>query len=186
MKEADVYLEQVEALSDFLELQLADVPQDKLHQRPGPHQNTVGWNYWHLLRIWDMDLNGVAKGLKPEEDAWHRGDFTAKTGYNPDGKGLRGSGLGVGYTDDEVDELQMELSTLKEYHDMLLAETRDYLASVDPEELRREIPHPFRPNQKTKIGKQIQHLISHSYNHGGELRYAKGLLGIHDPTYPGK
>lgn len=186
MSEAKIYQEQVQTLSDYLNTQLADVPQDKLHQRPGPQQNTIGWNYWHLLRIWDLDLNHIAKGQPADQDAWHRGNFTEKTGYDPDGKGLRGMGMGVGYSDAEVDELQMEMSALQEYHEMLLAETSEYLNDVSDAELRREIPNPVRPDQMSSIGARFQHLVGHSYAHGGELRYAKGLLGMHDPTYPGK
>lgn len=185
MREADIYAEQVRALSAYLDTQLADVPDGLLHERPGPSLNTVGWNYWHLLRIWDLDVNRLALGQKPQEDAWHRGGYTAKTGYNPDDKGRNGSGLGVGYTDAEVDELTMSMSSLKEYQQQLLDETLAYLNGADDAELRRSFPSPLRPDTSTSPGERMQHLVAHSYNHAGELRYAKGMLGMHDATYPG-
>ncbi len=73
--------------------------------------NPVGWNYWHALRVWDLDLNWLIKGQKPDEDAWHRGEFTARSGYDPDGIGLRGSGIGLGYSDAEVDALASSAPT---------------------------------------------------------------------------
>lgn len=185
MREAEIYLEQLDAMNSLLENQLADVPEEKLHQRPGAHQNTVGWNYWHLLRVWDLDVNWLAKGQDPANDAWHRGGFTEKTGYNPDGKGRGGSGLGVGYTDEEVDELQMSFESLRGYHQMLLQETREYLQNASDDELRRQIPDRMNPGNTVPVAARIQHMIGHNYNHIGELRYAKGLLGMYDATYPG-
>ena len=60
-------------------MRVEEVPADKLHARPGPHLNPVGWNYWHALRVWDLDINWQIKGQSPTEDAWHRGDFTTKS-----------------------------------------------------------------------------------------------------------
>jgi len=185
VREADIYAEQVLALNAYLDTQLTDVPDELLHERPGPSLNTVGWNYWHLLRIWDLDVNWIARGQSPMEDAWHRGGFGEKTGYDPDGKGRNGSGLGVGYTDAEVDELAMPMAVLQEYQALLLDETLAYLNSADEAELRRSVPSPIRPDTMTSPAERMQHLAAHSYNHAGELRYAKGMLGLHDATYPG-
>jgi hypothetical protein len=70
-KEAEVYLEQLTAMSGMLELVIDQVPMGRFNQRPGPHLNPVGWNYFHLLRIWDLDLIWKCKGQNPDNDAWH-------------------------------------------------------------------------------------------------------------------
>ncbi|MEZ4521441.1 MAG: DinB family protein [Thermomicrobiales bacterium] len=184
MDEAAVYLQQIRTMSDFLVKQIDEVPADKFHERPGPHLNTVGWNVFHLLRIWDLDLNWIARGQSPQEDAWHRGGFSEKAAYEPLGKGGRELGLGFGYTDADVDELAMPADVLKEYHQMLLGETAGYLESADAAELHREIE---REGQQTETpAARIQHTIGHCWNHIGEMRYAKGMLGMSDPSYPGR
>lgn len=185
MTEAEIYAEQVRALSNYLDTQLGDVPDELLNRRPGPSLNTVGWNYWHLLRVWDLDVNWLCQHQNPTEDAWHRGGFNAKSDYIPDGKGRNGSGIGVGYTDAEVDELQVSMAVLREYHQQLLDETLAYLNGVSDTELRQAFPSPMRPDSTTTAAERLQHLVAHSYNHAGELRYAKGMLGVYDATYPG-
>ena len=187
MNEATAYREMIQTASDAIASRVASVPDDKLHERPGPSLNPVGWNYWHALRIWDLDFNWLIKGQNPAEDAWHRGDFTAKSGYNPDGTGLRVTGVGFGQSDAEVDELAViEKSVLDEYREMLLAETLSYLESADDDEIRRMVPRVLNPNEKTSVAAQLQHTITHIWNHTGELSYAKGMLGMTDGTYPGK
>jgi hypothetical protein len=187
LNEAVAYREMIQAASDAIWARVEGVPADKLHARPAPGANPVGWNYWHALRVWDLDINWMIKGQNPAEDAWHRGDFTTKSGYNPDGKGLRATGIGLGYSDADVDELAViPLEVLKEYQDMLLAETLAYLDAADDDELRRSIPTLNPPGQTTSVATRLQHLVTHTWNHIGELSYAKGLLGMTDATYPGR
>jgi hypothetical protein len=182
--EASVYLTQIEELAKTLESVIDDVPAGQFNQRPGPHLNPVGWNYFHLLRVWDMYFNWDCREQPPEEDAWHRGGFTEKSGYQPDGKGSRGLGIGFTYTDEEVDEIQIEPGILKQYQRMLLAETEAFLRDAGEDDLRRiVVPVLYRGETRT-IAQRMRHLIMHSYQHVGEMRYAMGVLGWRDPSYP--
>lgn len=185
MDEVEIYRQLFKAMLSNLQTQLVDVREDDMFKRPGPGMNPIGWNYWHLLRIWDLDLNWMVKGQKPGEDAWHRGGFTEKSGYNPDGKGFRGSGVGFGYSDAEVDEMNIDSDVLREYQRQLEVETEEYLASVTVEELGREFPNMARPGEMTSVRGRFQQTIGHSWNHIGELRYAKGILGYPDAANPG-
>ena len=99
---------------------------------------------------------------------------------------MRGIGIGLGYTDAEVDALSViSIDVLKEYQEMLLAETMSYLDEADEEEIRRTIPAPGgRPD--TNVAARLQHIATHTWGHIGELTYAKGMLGMTDPTYPGE
>ena len=185
MTESAIYLEQLQAVSEALHRELATTPETAIHARPGPGLNSVIWNYYHLLRIWDYDLNWAIKGQNPTEDAWHRGGFTDKSGYNPDGKGTDGFGLGSRYTDVDVDELNViDPQILDEYHNHLLAETEEYLQQANSEELRRQVTIPYDPSQTATCAARIHHTIGSCWIHVGEMRYAKGVLGYHDPSYP--
>src|SRR5690606_30503701 len=147
----------------------------------------VGRHYWHALRGWELHTGARIKGQSPAEDAWPRGGFTQKSGYDPDGKCLRATGIGLGYSDADVDELAViPLEVLKEYQDMLLAETMAYLDAADNDEIRRSIPTLNPPGQMTNVATRLQHLVTHTWNHIGELSYARGMLGMPDATYPGK
>lgn len=176
----------IQSTSDAIASRVEGVPTDKLHARPGAHLNPVGWNYWHALRVWDLDINWQIGGQKPADDAWHRGGFTAKSGYNPDGIGMRATGIGLGYTDAEVDALDViSLDVLQEYHELLLAETMSYLDDADDDEIRRTLPGTGgRPD--SNVAARLQHVVTHTWGHIGELSYAKGMLGMTDGTYPGE
>lgn len=181
MSEAEIYLTQVQGASNYLTQRTSDISEEQFAQRPGPSLNSVKWNYFHILRVWDMDLNVLTQGRPPAEDAWHRGEFTAKSGYNPDGKGMRGMGIGTGYSDADVDELSVSREVLDEYHAMLRAETEQYLSQAKDEDFAREVQgiRGLEP-----IGARFQHIVGHTWMHIGELGYAKGVTGFRDATYP--
>ncbi len=67
---------------------------------------------------------------------------------------------------------------------MLLDETTAYLGAASDADLHREIERSGQPTETP--AKRIQHTIGHCWNHIGEMRYAKGMLGMNDPSYPGK
>jgi hypothetical protein len=183
-KEAAVYLQQLNDMSETLEHLINEVPGDWFNRRPGQGLNPVGWNYFHLLRIWDLDLNWKCRGQKQENDAWHRGGFSTASGYSPDGKGRMGLGLGYGYSDEEVDELQISVGILKAYHQMLMAETAEYLNAADEDELRRRSPSVLNSDVTRSNAERMQHTIAHSHGHIGEMRYALGVHGWRDESHP--
>lgn len=182
MQARDAYISQFRTMTEEINRILEEMPETALHQRPGPSLNPVGWNYWHMLRIWDAALNGTILGRDSAEDTWHRGGFTERSGYNPDGKGTAGVGTGMGYSDAEVDEVQIPLATIQEYQRQLQSETEEYLLNADDAELNRQVTSWLG---ETPVSRIIEHAIRNGWMHYGEMRYAKGMLGYPDPTYPG-
>lgn len=160
-----------------------DVPEELVHKRPGPGLNPIGWNFWHLLRIWDGWLNVRIHGRDASEDTWHRGNFAEKSGYNSDGKGAGGMGTGMGYSDAEVDEVQIPLAVIQEYQQQLQDETEAFLRQANDAELNRPIDSHLG-EVPLHIG--IEQSIRNGWMHYGEMRYAKGMLGRPDATYPGE
>ncbi len=183
MREAEIYREQIADLSAALAIQTTEIADDLLYTRPGAKLNPVGFLYWHLLRVWDFDL-ALSAGTSPTEDIWHRGDYAERSGYQPDGLGLRGTGMGVGYTDAQVDAVRVPTDILIAYHQQLLAETTALLATADDATLRASRPSPANPGQQITGTARLQHTVSHSHGHLGEIRFIKGMLGFPDPSYP--
>lgn len=77
------YDEQVSAMATMLAQQVGSLDDATLAKRPGPALNPIGFIQWHILRIWDLDLNLLIKGGAPETDAWHRGGYGDEIGYEP-------------------------------------------------------------------------------------------------------
>jgi hypothetical protein len=173
VNESQVYLEQLTTLSNELKTEITGTDANLMYQRPAPSVNTPGFLYWHILRIWDLDLNHFIKAQPDDGDAWYRGGFTDKAGYDPSAHGPgRLPGMGFGYTDEEVDEIAViPVEVLIAYHDQLMAETVELLNSdID---LRAEFTPPGRSPMTAAA--RLQHLIGHSYGHLGDIRFAKGL-----------
>jgi len=177
----DSYLEQINAMSDFLANLVADMDDDSLSKRPSGTLNPPGFIYFHLLRVWDLDLNILIHERPPTDDAWHTGGFSEMMGYTPDGKGGNGMGIGFGYSDQEVDEVPYRLAPLQGYHQQLIDETRSYLSDANDDELNRTFK--FRDADATPAGR-LQHTLGHCWNHIGEIRMTKSMLGYPDPTTP--
>jgi hypothetical protein len=176
-----IYQESIDTMSTMLTNVVTEVDDLTLARRPGPELNPLGFIYFHILRVWDMDLNVLITGGTPANDAWHRGGYTDELGYDPDGKGGRGLGIGFGYTDEEVDAVPCRLAPLRSYHEQLAAETRAYLAGAGDDELSREV---VAVGQPSTTGARVQHIVAHSWNHIGEMRLSKCLLGYLEPTTP--
>jgi hypothetical protein len=182
MRAQDAYISQFQTLVEELNRVIGEVPEGDFYRRPGPSQNPVGWNWWHLLRIWDMELNKILQGRDISEDTWHRGGFSERSGYNPDGEGGRGEGTGMGYTDAQVDEVRVAMSVIQAYQQQLLSETEAYLREAGDAELTRTVTSWLGETPASKI---VEQAIRNGWMHYGEMRYAKGILGHPDPTYPG-
>jgi hypothetical protein len=181
VSESTTYLEQITEMSTFLDKATAELSESIIRQRPGAELNPLGFIYWHILRIWDFDLNVLIGGRPAAEDAWHRGGYSEAMDYSPDGKGGGGLGLGFGYTDSEVDEIPYSLDVIRRYHQQMIAETTAYLATADDAELHREFP--FR-EATISPRLRMQHIVGHSWTHIGEIRMTKSMLGFPDPTTP--
>lgn len=180
MTEGEIYAMQVDDMVQELSGAVDEVPANDLYKRPGPHQNPVGWNYWHLMRIWDLSLNMISGRDDPSQDVWHRGGFTDRSGYNPDGTGGQGSGTGMGHTDAEVDAVNVPIDVLHAYRDQLVDETKQFLANASEADLNRELGQPRWNTVRERIQGGI---VRNGWMHYGEIRYAKGILGHYDATY---
>ena len=176
------YLQQIGDMSTMLTNVVSEVSDAQLQERPGPTLNPAGFIYYHLLRVWDYDLNMLILGRPGEQDAWHRGGLSANAAYEPIGKGGGGRGLGFGYTDAEVDEVRYGAGW-RAYQALLLAETKAYLETATAAELGREFA-AAGPTPTSSPALRLQHTVAHSWNHIGEIRMTKSMIGFHDPTTP--
>jgi hypothetical protein len=178
------YQEQIAQLADMLGKQLADLSDTQLATRPIATLNPPGFIAWHLMRVWDFDLNQLIRGQARDADAWHRGGFQEQMGYEPIGNGPGGSGIGFGFSDVEVDAVPYRLDVLRGYLAQLLRETDAYLAGASDADLALTLERA--PLGEFTPGSRIQHTIAHSWNHTGELRMTKSMLGFPDPSGPAR
>jgi uncharacterized damage-inducible protein DinB len=73
---------------------------------------------------------------------------------------------------------------LRRYLAQLLAETDEYLAGASADDLAAPMERPGSSMGEYTPAARIQHTIAHSWNHTGEFRMTKSMLGYPDPTGP--
>ena len=165
---------------------VSGIPDELFGKRPGPSLNPVGFIYFHILRSWDEDMSVLIQDRSRVEDIWHRAGLSRELDYEPLGTGAAGRGVGVGYSDAEVDAVPKRFEAVSRYHDLLDRETSAYFAATSIDDFFRE----------RDSGPGHQHLgrftpaslwrmeVLHHAEHSGDIKFVKGMLGMPDATYP--
>ena len=147
--------ELVEDLTDGLS-------EDDSTWRPDPGANTRGWLLWHLTRVQDDHIAGLAA----VEQAWPRWR---------DRFGLPFSDWATGYgqSPDEVAAVRVSGELLAGYHADVHARTLDYLQSITDDELARVVDTHWDP--PVTAGVRLVSVVSDVLQHLGQAAYVRGL-----------
>src|SRR6266545_1922876 len=71
---------------------IADLSDEQLQWRPGPHAPGIGFHIWHAARWADYDRDILGGG----EQLWHSRGLAAAWGLEAMGLGQTGTGTGMG------------------------------------------------------------------------------------------
>ncbi len=151
----------------LLAMSIEGLTVEQLMKQPGENANPLGWIAWHLTRIQDHAMSGLAE----REQAW-----TADGWHERFGMAAEPENTGTGHTMDEVRAFQSpQASVLIEYYDAVYAHTREYLETVTPEALDRVLNEP-RWDPRPTVGVRLVSVMHDNSVHAGEIAYLKGLL----------
>ena len=138
----------------------------QLTWRPGEQANTIAWLIWHLTRVQDHHLSSLAG----REQAWTSDGWHRKFGKpaDPEETGQR-------YTAEQVAAVRCEPALLLDYFDAVYARSLEYLKSLAPEDLDRELDEP-RWNPRPTVGVRLVSVIGDNLQHAGQAAYLRGLV----------
>jgi hypothetical protein len=154
-------------LPELMEEVLAGVRADDLGWPPRPGCNPLGWTVWHLTRVQD----GQIADLMGEADLWTRDGWHKRFGRPPDHEDS-----GYGHTAAQVRAFRSP--TVRVQLDYLRAatdRTKQYLSSLSPSDLDRELDEPWYTPRPT-LGVRIVSILADCHQHAGEASYIRGLL----------
>lgn len=171
---------QFEAIPTAVRQRLAGIADDQLRSRPAPRANHLGFIVWHCLRSADWQL-GRLRGVTPDDEVWHAAGFRGRTGYDPRGLGMRGTG--TGYTLAQVDAVPVDAQLLEDYAAAVSQAYLAHLATMTDHDLEAPLPVPEGAPPQHAVN-AIDTAIRQFHQHMGECDYLRGLLGIPDPTMP--
>jgi Protein of unknown function (DUF664) len=138
----------------------------QLAYRPDPGANSIGWLVWHLTRIQDDHIAGVAQA----EQVWDSGQWAKRFGLPP---GSRDTGYGHG--PESVAVVRPESSeVLLAYYDAVHEKTTRYVANLTEEDYGRIVDRRWDP--PVTLAVRLVSVISDDLQHAGQAAYLRGMI----------
>ncbi|GLV59730.1 hypothetical protein KDH_65550 [Dictyobacter sp. S3.2.2.5] len=137
---------------------------DDLAFRPTPSANSIGWLVWHLTRIQDDHIAGVAQ----QKQVWHTG--WAQRFSLP----FANDDTGYGHSSKEVGAVQVDAGLLLGYYDAVHEATIAYLQGLKDEDYDRIVDSNWNP--PVTLGVRLISVITDDLQHAGQAAYVRGLL----------
>lgn len=145
---------------------VSDLSPEDLLWRPDADANSIGWLVWHLTRVADDHVAGIA--ATPQtwlNDGWmKRFDLP----YAEDS-------IGYGQTSAEVGEFTVEnASVLVDYWEATFARITEVLAGLQDDDLERVVDDSYDP--PVTVATRLVSVINDLTQHVGQASYVRGLL----------
>ena len=138
------------------------LPLDVSSYRPDADANSIGWLLWHLTRIQDDHVAGLA-GV---EQAWPRWRDRFDLPFDP-------FDTGYGHGSAEVAAVRVGSELLAGYHRDVHAETLRYVESLTVAELARVVDERWDPPVTASV--RLVSVIGDCLQHLGQASYVLGL-----------
>lgn len=149
--------EQVVAVTDGLR-------QDEAIWRPDPEANPVAWLLWHLTRVQDDHIAGLAA----VEQAW-----TAQKWFDRFDLPFDAEATGYAASPQDVGRVQAETADLAGYHADVHALTLRYLEGLTTDELERVVDENWDP--PVTASARIVSVVNDCTDHLGQAEYVLGM-----------
>jgi Protein of unknown function (DUF664) len=145
---------------------LDGIDTDRLHARPDAEANPIAWLVWHLTRVQDDHVCGVA-GV---EQTWTAGGFARRFGLP-----LPDADHGYGHSAQDVAAVRVEgPELLQEYFDAVHDRTLAYVGGLVPADLDRVVDERWDP--PVTLGVRLVSVVDDDIQHAGQAAYLRGLL----------
>jgi uncharacterized damage-inducible protein DinB len=139
--------------------------EDRLGYRPDRDANSVAWLVWHLTRVQDDHVAGVAGG----EQLWTSGGWVERFRLPFDV-----GATGFGQSADEVGQVGATAELLAGYQDAVHRSTVDYLATVTDDDYDRVVDECWDP--PVTLAVRLVSVLDDTLEHAGQAMYVRGLV----------
>jgi uncharacterized damage-inducible protein DinB len=191
MEWKELFLVRYRVLYDFwLTVIWEEVPQDLLRQRPDPKVNSIVWNLWHMARVEDAALN---RFIADRPQVLDDGGWMEKIAVP-----LRHNGFEMTLAEVDVLSRQINLDALQGYASAVQQRTLEIVETLQIESLGDTLSQARVEQIIIKEGLAgpraqglvenytgwskaqflMNHGLTHSYHHIGEINVISSLLGL--------
>ena len=162
----DVLRDAFGLVHDELPSVVSGLSSEELLWRPDDGANPVGWLVWHLTRVQDDHLAGVADS----EQLWTRDGWASRFALPYDT-----SAIGYGQSAEEVAAFRVEdVSLLTDYHSAVHELTLSVLDDLDEATLGRVVDPHWDPPVTAAI--RLVSVVNDITQHLGQVAYLRGVL----------
>lgn len=144
---------------------VAGLGDDDLAWRPDPGANSIAWLVWHLSRIEDDHVAGVAG----TEQAWVAEGWAERFAL-PFGVHEHGYGMSA----EDVGRVRVGADLLAGYYEAVAARSAAYVATLGPDDLDRVVDEAWDP--PVTLGVRLVSVVNEVNAHLGQAQYVRGLI----------
>jgi hypothetical protein len=143
---------------------LDGLPDDALTFRPDDEANTIAWLVWHLARVQDDHIAGVA-GV---EQRWTSDGWCDRFGlpFEP-------SATGYGQSPSDVAAVRVGAELLAGYYEVVHQATLRFLGGLRDADLDQIVDERWDP--PVTLGVRLVSVLSDDVQHVGQAAYLRGL-----------
>ena len=136
-----------------------------LMHRLDPAANTIAWLVWHLSRIEDDHIAGVADS----DQLWHSDGWFDRFAL-PVGR----ADLGFGHTAEQVATVDVGSELLLGYHDAVHGRATDYVRSLHDKDFARIVDRRWDP--PVTLGVRLVSVVNDCTQHVGQAAFVRGIV----------
>ena len=166
MTSADLLVDAFGRIRDSVHAAVADLTPEQLAYRVDSDANSIAWLVWHLTRIQDDHIAGVAQ----TEQVWTSGGWVERFG-------LPFSRLAHGYGHSSADVAAVRVKSaelLTGYHDAVHEQTIRFVAGLTDADLPRVVDEHWVP--PVTLAVRLVSVISDDLEHAGQAAFIRGIV----------
>jgi uncharacterized damage-inducible protein DinB len=165
MTSAEMLADSFGRIRDIVHRAVDGLSRDQLAARLDSEANSIGWLIWHLTRIQDDHIAGVAG----TDQVWISGGWADRFGLP-----LDPAETGFGHTPPEVAAVVVDAEPLREYYDAVHEVTSGYVGGLTDADLDRVVDERWDP--PVTLGVRLVSIIVDDVQHAGQAAYIRGIL----------
>lgn len=165
MTAIDVLADAFERIRDSVHPAVNGLGREELSFRPDGESNSIAWLVWHLTRIQDDHIAGVAGS----QQVWLGEGWVDRFGLS-----LDAGDTGYGHGPDDVDKVTAEASMLLGYFEAVHSRTVDYLQTLTEADLPRIVDTHWDP--PVTLAVRLVSVVADDLQHAGQAAYLRGLV----------
>ena len=166
MTSADLLVDAFGRVSGIVQRAVKGLGSEQLSFRVDDEANSIAWLTWHLTRIQDDHIAGVAGTEQVYSSAGWADRFALP---------LDPSDTGFGHSSEEVASVRVESGELLTgYHDAAFQQTVRFVEPLSDSDLARVVDESYDP--PVTLGVRLVSVISDNLQHAGQAAFVRGLV----------